>query len=419
MAKWKYSKKPAHAELRKADPRYADKALETQCLHAGERWEKQDFWTSSTPIYNGTEYFYDTIQERDDRVYYRKPGYTYSRGGSPTSTALERAISTLEGADATHVCASGMAASHLALLTAGAGKEGMILCSSDVYGSVYTMIENIFPALGTHTMLMEMTDLDKVEDTIRREKPAIVYFEAVTNPLTKVVDAPAVIDIAHRYGAAVIVDNTFTTPYLFKPFTVGAAYVTHSVSKYLSGHADVLAGSVSCHLENFDRLRDMLIQTGCSLGPNEAFLALRGIKTFALRMERHCANAMAIARFLESHPLIERVRYPGLASHPQHDVAKRILRGDQFGGMVSFDIAGCDKAKAFRFMDALKVVMASTSLGDVFSICIHPATSTHHWLNDEELAALGIGWGTMRMSVGVENVEDIKDDLDQALKACR
>jgi len=163
----------------------------------------------------------------------------------------------------------------------------------------------------------------------------------------------------------------------------------------------------------------MLIQTGCSLGPNEAFLALRGIKTFALRMERHCANAMEIARFLESHPLVERVRYPGLPSHPQHDIARRLLREGKFGGMVSFDIAGCDKAKAFRFMNALKIIMASTSLGDVFSICIHPATSTHHWLNDEELAAIGIGWGTMRMSVGIENVEDIKEDLDQALKACQ
>jgi len=405
--------------LRRADSRYIDKGLETQCLHAGERWEKQDFWTSSTPIYNGTEYYYDTVEERDDRVYYRRPGYTYSRGGSPTTTALERAISTLEGADATHVCASGMAASHLALLAAGAGKDSLILCSSDVYGSVYTMVENIFPALGTRSILMDMTDLNKVEDVIRCEKPSIVYFEVVTNPLTKVVDAPAAIELAHRYGAAVIIDNTFTTPYLFKPFTAGADFVCHSVSKFLSGHADVLAGSVSTRLENFDCLRDMLIQTGCSLGPNEAFLALRGIKTFALRMERHCANAMEIARFLESHPLVERVRYPGLPSHPQHDIARRLLREGKFGGMVSFDIAGCDKAKAFRFMNALKIIMASTSLGDVFSICIHPATSTHHWLNDEELAAIGIGWGTMRMSVGIENVEDIKEDLDQALKACQ
>lgn len=418
MAKWQYSKKPAHAELRRADSRYINKGLETQCLHAGERFEKQDFWTSSTPIFNGTEYFYDTVEEREERVYYRKPGYTYSRGGSPTTTALERAISTLEGADATHVCSSGMAASHLAQIAAGASQDGSVLCCSDVYGSVHTLVQNVLPQLGTRTSLMDFTDLNKIEDTMRREKPAVVYFEVVTNPLTKVIDAPTVIEMAHRFGAKAVVDNTFTTPYLLKPFALGADFVSHSVSKYLSGHADVLAGSVSCRLEEFDRLRDMLIQIGSSLGPFEAFLALRGIKTFSLRMERHCVNAMKIATFLEGHPLVERVLYPGLPSHPQHEIAKRLFKSGRFGGMVSFDIGRCDKAKAYRFLNALKLVMASTSLGDVYSIAIHPATSTHHWLSDDELREIGIGWGTIRMSVGVESMEDVQEDLDQALKAC-
>jgi len=429
VAKWEYTDKPMHSEHRRADTRYVDKDMATQCLHAGERWEKQYFWTSSTPIHNSTTFFYDCAQDLDDRVYYRKPGYVYSRGGSPTNTALERALSTLEGAEVTHVCSSGMAASHLALLTAGAGKGELILCSSDVYGSVYTMVENIFPHLGSPSILMDFTNLNKLEDTIKREKPRVVYFEVVTNPMIKVIDAPAVVEMANRHGAAVIVDNTFTTPYLLKPMEIGADFVSHSVTKFLSGHGDVLAGSVSCYRENFDKLHDMLIQVGCTLGPNEAWLALRGLKTFSLRMERHCANALAVARFLEAHPLIQQVRYAGLPSHPQHETAKRIfgvrvatLTGDRppsYGAMLNFDIADCGKDKAFHFLDSLRLILPATSLGDIYSLIVNPARTTHRQLNEEELATIGISPGTFRMSVGIENLEDLKEDLDQALKACQ
>jgi cystathionine beta-lyase/cystathionine gamma-synthase len=425
MAKWEYTEEPMHSEHRRADTRYLDKELETQCLHAGERWEKHDIWTSSTPIFHSTTYFYDSFQELEDRIYYRKPGYVYSRGGSPTNTTLERAISTLERAEVTHVCSSGMAASHLALLTAGAGRDELILCSSDVYGSVYTMVENIFPHLGARSILMDFIDLNQLEDVIKRERPRVVYFEIVTNPSTRVIDAPVIIEMAHRYGATVIVDNTFTTPYLLKPFDLDADFVCHSVTKFLSGHGDVLAGSVSCRRKDFDKLHDMLIQVGCTLAPNAAWLALRGLKTFPLRMERHCANALEIARFLESHPLIERVRYPGLPSHPQHETARRIFgprsgdRPQRYGAMLSFDIANCDKDMAFRFLDSLKIVLPATTLGDVYSLIVNPARSTHHWLSEKELAAIGIGIGTFRMSVGVENVEDLKEDLDQALKVCQ
>jgi cystathionine beta-lyase/cystathionine gamma-synthase len=418
MAEWQYTEEPMHSENRRADTRYLDKDLATQCLHAGERWERQAFWTSSTPIYNSTTFFYDSAQDLDDRVYYRKPGYVYSRSGSPTNTTLERALSTLEETEVTQVCASGMAASHLALLTAGAGKDQLILCSSDVYGSVYTMVENIFPHLGGRSILMDFTDLDALEDVIRRERPAVVYFEVVTNPMTKVIDAPAVIDLAHRYGAVVIVDNTFT-PYLLKPFEIGADFVTHSVSKFLSGHGDVLAGSVSCRRKDFDKLHDMLIQIGCTLGPNEAWLALRGLKTFPLRIERQCINAIHVARFLEDHPLIEKVRYAGLPSHPQHDTARRIFPAQKYGAMLNFDVADCDKDKAFRFLDSLKLILPATTLGDIYSLIVNPARTTHHWLSEEELTAIGISPGTFRMSVGIENIGDLKDDLDQALKACQ
>ncbi len=406
-----------HAENRQADERYLHRYMETQCVHAGERWEKYDFWSSSTPIYNATTFLYDGYAQLEDRLFYRKPGYVYSREGSPTSTALERAISTLEGAETTHVCASGMAASHLALLAAGAGAQGGILCSSDVYGSVYTMVENVFPHLGAPTAFADFTDLNRLEDAIRAFRPRVVYFEVMTNPLTKIIDALAVIEMAHRYGARVVVDNTFTTPYLMKPFQIGADFVVHSVSKFLSGHGDVLAGSVSCAKEDFDALHSLLAQVGCPLGPNEAWLALRGLKTFALRMERHCANAQEIARFLAAHPLVEQVRYAGLPDHPQHPIAQRIFAPGRYGAMLSFNVANCDQERAVRFLDALRIILPATTLGDCYSLIVNPATSTHRWLGAERLAALGILPGTFRMSVGLEHVADLQDDLDQALHA--
>jgi len=411
----KESGQPKHSENRRADHRYAGKGLNTQCVHSGEGWEQQDFWPSSTPIFNATTFYYDSAHDLDDRVYQRKPGYFYSRSGSPTHTALERAISTLESADGTLSCASGMAASHLALLAAGAGKDVLILCASDVYGSVFSMVKDTFPHLGSRSLLMNFDDLDKVEETIKKERPAIVYFEVVTNPMVKVIDVPAVVEMAHRYGAKVVVDNTFTTPYLIKPFELNADFVSHSVSKFLSGHGDVLAGSVSCHQKDFNKLYDLMIQVGGTLGPNECWLALRGIKTFPLRMERQCANAMETARFLDGHSKVENVSYPGLQSHPQFETVQRIFPEGRYGAMLKFDIKDCDKEKAFRFLDSLKLIRPATTLGDIYSLIVYPARTTHRSLSDEDLATVGIGKGTFRMSVGIETVEDLKEDLDQAL----
>jgi cystathionine beta-lyase/cystathionine gamma-synthase len=420
MAKWETREDSVNSEIRRPDPRYLDKGLVTQCVHAGERWPEDRVWTSNTPIYRSTTYFYDRAADLDDRMFNREPGYIYTRGGNPTQSALERALSTLEHADATRVCASGMAATHLALVAAGAGAARPILCSSDVYGSVFTMVQNIFPQLGAPTHLMDFTDLDPLEAAIKTLKPAIVCFEVITNPMTKVIDAPAVIDMAHRHGAVAIVDSTYTTPYLFRPLEHGADYVVHSVSKYLSGHGDVLAGSVSCSRKNYDHLLFTAIQLGATLGPEDCWLAQRGLKTFPLRFARQCASALEIARFLQAHPLIERVWYTGLPSHPQHETAKRLFPPGSYGAMLNFDVAHCDTAeKVFRFLDALQIILPATSLGDVYSLIINPARSTHNWLSQEELAAIGIGVGTFRLSVGIEDVEDLREDLDRALAACQ
>jgi cystathionine gamma-synthase/methionine-gamma-lyase len=265
---------------------------------------------------------------------------------------------------------------------------------------------------------MDFTDLDRLEDAMRSERPAIVCFEVITNPMTKIIDAPAVIEMAHRYGAVAIVDSTYTTPYLFRPLEHGADYVTHSVSKYLSGHGDVLAGSVSCQRKDYDHLLFTAIQIGSTLSPQDCWLAHRGLKTFPLRFARQCASALEIARHLQSHPSIERVWYAGLPSHPQHETAKRLFPEGTYGAMLNFDVASCDsKEKVFRFLDALRVILPATSLGDVYSLIVNPARSTHNWLSEEELAAVGIGVGTFRMSVGIEEAHDLKDDLDRALAA--
>ncbi|HIC89937.1 MAG TPA: aminotransferase class I/II-fold pyridoxal phosphate-dependent enzyme [Anaerolineae bacterium] len=406
---------PVPAWLRAADTRYADKGLGTKCLHAGERYEKPDFWTATTPVYNATTFFYDATQELDDVIQNKQPGYVYARYGTPTHTTLERLLATLEGAEVAFTCASGMAATHLALLTARTSHDGLILCSSDVYGGVYTLVDSLFPHLGMRTAFADFLNLEALEQIITREQPEVVYFEVLTNPLTRVVDAPAVIEIAHRYGAKVVIDNTFTTPYLLRPFELGADFVTHSVTKFLAGHGDVLAGAVLCHRTDFERLFEIAIQVGSTLGANEAWLALRGLKTFPLRMERQSANAFEVARFLELHPRVERVRYPGLPSHPQHETARRLFGEEAFGAILSFDIAGCDRDRAFRFMDALQLILPATSLGDVYSLLVYPAHSTHRWYNEEQLAAAGISQGTFRLSVGIEDVDDLITDLDRAL----
>jgi cystathionine beta-lyase/cystathionine gamma-synthase len=224
--------------------------------------------------------------------------------------------------------------------------------------------------------------------------------------------------MAHRHGAVAIVDSTYTTPFLFRPLDHGADYVTHSVSKYLSGHGDVLAGSVSCRLADYDHLLFTAIQIGSALSPGDCWLAQRGLKTFPLRFARQCASALEVARFLAGHPGVGRVWYAGLPSHPQHDIARRLFPEGHYGAMLNFDVTGCDsEEKVFRFLDALRVVLPATSLGDVYSLIVNPARSTHNWLSAEEHAALGIGSGTFRMSVGIEDVADLKEDLAGALAA--
>ncbi len=402
---------------RGADWRYGEMSMATQCIHAGECWERPDVWTPSVPVYNSIVFFYDQVESLDDMIQGKRTGYGYARWNSPTTSALERALSTLEGSERTIVCSSGMAAIHLALLAAGARKDATVLCSPDVYGPAFNMLKEILPSLGVRTVFADFLNLEKLAETMRQQKPQVVHFEAMTNPLVKVVDAPAVIALAHSAGARVIIYNTFTSPYLFRPYLAGADFVCESVSKLLSGHNDLLAGSVSCSEADFAALLNLQVHIGGCLAAQSAWLALRGLKTFVVRMERHCDNALAVARYLEQHPLVSRVRYPGLPSHPQHATAARYFARGRFGNMMSFDLRDGDQEKVFRLINALKLILPTGSEGDVNSLIVYPRRTTHHMLSDAELADVGIGPGTLRLSVGIEDVEDLKGDLDHALQS--
>jgi cystathionine beta-lyase/cystathionine gamma-synthase len=397
-------------------------SIYTQAVHAGERGPLPDFTPVVTPIYNSVGYLYESMEQLDAVFGAEREGYVYPRFGTPTNSALERAVATLEGGEAAEGStaalsfASGMAAVHAALLATGLEAGQAVVAAQDIYGASYALLAKLFTALGIRVRFVDIADPASVERAIVEEKPRAVFCETISNPLLKVADVPALAKLAHAHGAEVIVDSTFATPYLIRPLTLGVDYVAHSSTKYLSGHGDVLGGIVVTSAERRQRLWEIIKMTGGNMSPNQAWLTLRGLKTLPLRMAQHCRNAAAVAAWLAEHPKIARVNYPGLPSHPQHAVATRLFRGGCYGGMVSFEIAGADRAQVFRFMEALKLVLPATTLGDVYSLTLYPAHSSHRALSPQERAAIGIGEGLVRLSVGIEDVEDIIADLDQALE---
>jgi len=262
---------------------------------------------------------------------------------------------------------------------------------------------------------VDLTDLAALEAALKGE-PRAILLKTISNPLLKVADLPTIAEMAHWYGAQVLVDNTFATPYLVCPLAYGADFVVHSATKYLGGHGDVMRGMAVASRANRAKLREIARLVGGVLGPNEAWLILRGLKTLPLRMQRHPENAARVAERLESHPRIAKVHYPGLPSHSQHELASRLFRSGCYGGVVSFGIGGGNRASVFDFMNALRLCVPATSLGDVYTLLLYPGMSSHRTLTAEERAAMGIGEGLVRMSVGIEDPQDIISDLRQALE---
>jgi cystathionine gamma-synthase/methionine-gamma-lyase len=285
----------------------------------------------------------------------------------------------------------------------------------DVYGATFALLNRLFSELGVVVKFVDLSDLAGVEAALAETSPVVLIAETISNPLLKVADVPALAGLARRFGAQLLIDNTFATPYLRKPLNDGANFVIHSATKYIGGHGDVMAGVVVTSAENRRKLYDLTILTGGILGPFEAWLALRGVKTLPLRFRQQCANASQVAQWLAGQPKISRVNFPGLPHHAQHALAGRLFEERGYGAMLSFEIAEADQASVFRFMEALTVCLPAPTLGDIYSLVLHPATSSHRTLSAEDRARVGISDGLLRLSTGIEDVADIIADLEQAL----
>jgi cystathionine gamma-synthase/methionine-gamma-lyase len=393
----------------------SNKAFQTRAVHAGERTPTPDYTPVATPIWPSVGYLYESMDDVDAVFAGSKQGYVYLRYASPTVSAFEAAVASLEGAEAAQAYSSGMAAIHASLLAAGVKAGVSVVVALDLYGATFTLLRTLFDSLGVNARMVDVSDLEEVETTLRETHPVAVLVETISNPLLKVADVRSLADLAHRYGAALLVDNTFASPYLFNPLEHGADFAIHSATKYLSGHGDVLAGVVAASAQHKSKLYEMNKLVGSVLGPFEAWLALRGLKTLPLRVKQQCQNAQRVAERLRTHPRVSKVNYPGLPEHPQHDLAQRLFNGKGSGGVLSFEIEGADKSTVFRFMESLVVCLPATTLGDIYSLILHPATSSHRGLTAEERAHVGIPDGLVRLSAGIESVEDILSDLEFAL----
>jgi cystathionine gamma-lyase len=379
--------------------------LETLAIHAGQR---PDPTTGAimTPVYLTSTYVQDGPGVHK--------GYEYSRTQNPTRHALEGCLAALEGGKHGLAFASGLAATDAVLHLLSAGDH--VLASDDVYGGTFRIMDKVFRRHGIAFDAVDMTDPGNVARALR---PAtrLVWIESPTNPMLKLADLRAIADVARAHGARTVVDNTFATPCFQRPLASGVDVVLHSTTKYLNGHSDVVGGAVVTSDDDLHaRLAFLQNAVGGVPSAMDAFLVLRGLKTLPIRMERHAANALAVARFLEGHPQVERVLYPGLPSHPQHELARRQMSG--FGGMISFVIRGGLPA-ASAFLRAVRIFACAESLGGVESLIEHPAIMTHASVPEETRAALGIADGLIRASVGIESADDLLEDLARGFEAAR
>ena len=398
--------------------------FETRAVHSGEHraGAKDDvegaFYPISTPIYASTTFSHPSVETTDRVLGGEEQGYSYARYDNPTVRALEEALVSLEapgsGAEVrAFAFASGMAATHAAFAAAELTSGATVLAAEQLYGSTATLLVQVFGANGVETRFVDAYDLGAVEKKVAQLGPRAVVVESISNPLLRVADVGAISEITRAAGAALIVDNTFGTPFLQRPLDLGADIVVHSATKYLSGHGDLTAGVVAAgppYAAAVEQLRKLV---GGVLGPFEAWLAHRGLKTLPLRMGRQCDNARAVAGYLDSHPKVEKANHPSLKTHPDHATAGRVLADT--GGLVSFELAAEGREAAFAFLDSLKLCVKAPSLGDIYTLAIHPATSSHRELSPSRRERLGVGENLVRLSVGIEHHEDIISDLEQAL----
>jgi len=370
----------------------------------------------TTPIHTAASFFYESM-EKLDRVFGREePGFSYARYDNPTNAALEELCASLESGHGALACSSGMAAIHVALLAALTDRRKSVVAANALYGATVNLLMNVLEPLGVAVRFVDICDLAATEAAIREAKPGCVLMETISNPLLRVGQIDRVAELAKAAGTALMVDNTFATPLLVRPMELGANLVVHSLTKFLAGHGDVLGGVVVSDAAHYDTLRTISRTVGPVMGPFESYLAMRGIKTFAVRVERQCANACRVASWLRDQPEVGRVHFPADPAHPDAATIRRLLPEGLWGGIVSFELANAGKQEVFRFMNALRLVVPATSLGDVHTMMLYPAMSSHRELSPKHRERMGISDGLVRLSVGIEAVEDIIHDLAQALE---
>ena len=365
----------------------------------------------NVPIYQTSTFEVASALELAELLEFAKPGHSYSRYSNPTHAALEEALADLEGAEACHVTASGMAAVHGVVVSLLRTGDELIIPRA-VYGGMVGLSRTVLARAGIKVTAVDTTDPAAVGAAVG-ERTRLVWLETISNPTTAMADIAAISELAHARGASVAVDNTFASPFLCNPLALGADAVVHSTTKYIGGHSDLTGGAILGSADVVAGAREIVINAGGNAAPLEAFLALRGLKTLALRMVRHSQNASAVAAALEGAPGVQAIRYPGLASHPQHALAGQTLREGMAGGMLALEVSG-GRAAGERFLDLLRVAVHATSLGSAETLCSHPASSSHRQLGDAELAEAGLTPGMIRVSIGLEDAADLIADLANA-----
>ena len=386
----------------------------TRAIHAGFD-PFQHHGALNPPLYLNATYAFESTEQGQKRFLGEEQGYVYSRIGNPTETVLEKKLAELEGGEAALAVASGMGAI-TSLLWSFILPGDEILADKTLYGCTYALFTEGLSKFGVSVVFADFTQPKEVTNAIT-ENTRFLFLESPANPNMRIIDIEQISSIAHQANCRVIVDNTYCTPYLQRPIELGADFVIHSMTKYLCGHGDVIAGAIIGPAEDIQQIhlfgvKDM---TGAVISAFDAYLVIRGLKTLEIRMDRHSSSAIQLATLIQQHKAVSQVYYPGLTSHPQHELAKRQMK--DFGGMIAFELKGGYEA-GIRFMDKLKLAMRAVSLGDAETLVQHPASMTHITYSPEDRIQHGISDGLIRISVGLENLQDIIDDIQQALDHC-
>lgn len=396
--------------------KFASESLETLYVHSGKASAYPESIPTVPPLYLSNSFRSPSAEIMDKVFSGEESGYTYTRHGNPTVEALAQAIGELEQADVAFTTASGMAAIDVAFYAVGLAPGDTIVLGQDLYGASLNLASQIWAESGVSVHTVDVTNLEELEDVLGRVRPRALLFETLSNPLLKVAPIASIVELAHRFGTRVIVDSTFTTPALVQPLRHGADIVVHSATKYLGGHGDAMGGAICARQPYESRIRQYLKLRGAVLGPFDAWLIHRGMKTLGLRMERQCDNALILARKLEASGAFLKVYHPLLESHPSYQTALEVFGPKRAAAVVTLEIPG-GQAGVYRFLNQLRMIGSATTIGDVYTLALYPRMASHRNLSEEELKAMGITDGILRIAVGIENVDDLYQEIMDAVQS--